>query len=239
MLSRGCPFKCIFCCSPRLWHQKIRFRPVDSIVKEIKSIIKVYGIRQFRIQDDTFTINHSFIENLTKELEKLNIYYRCSTRASAIDDYIAQPLYNSGCREVGFGVEVADDNVLRKMGKATSVATMYKAIKILKNHSIKVRCFFMMGLPYDSYETMQKNIDFIENSDIDHLTVNNLIPFPGSAMYDNMVKYNIRGIKKKTCMNIASHLPLVPNILRMDISEEEHIAIMKVFYDYLIKKSII
>ena len=37
----------------------------------------------------------------------------------------------------------------------------------------------------------------------------------------------------------AQHLDTAPNILRSDMSEEEHIKIIEVFYNYLIKKKYI
>jgi hypothetical protein len=58
-------------------------------------------------------------------------------------------------------------------------------------------------------------------------------------MYDKQKEFNIKAIKQNTQLNISSHLKLEPNILRYDIPEDEHIKIMKVFYDYFLKKGFI
>lgn len=239
MFSRGCPYKCAFCSSPQLYGPKIRFRPVSSIVKEIKDIIETYNIRQFRIQDDTFTFNKKYVTELTDELKKLDIFYRCSTRVNTVTDDIIQRLYDSGCREIGVGIEVANDTVLDRLNKRITVAQAEAAIDVIRKYPITVRCFFMIGLPFDSYETVQDNIDFIERNRVDNVVVGNFIPFPGNDMHTNMEKYNIRSVKENTCMNIAKHLELRPNILRTDISEEEHIKIMKKFYNYLEEKKFV
>jgi len=208
-------------------------------VKEIKDIIETYNIRQFRIQDDTFTFNKKYVTELTDELRKLNIFYRCSTRVNTVTDDIIQRLYDSGCREIGVGIEVANDTVLDRLNKRITVAQAEAAIDVIRKYPITVRCFFMIGLPYDSYETVQDNIDFIERNRVDNVVVGNFIPFPGNDMHMNMEKYNIRSVKENTCMNIAKHLELRPNILRTDISEDEHIKIMKVFYSYLEEKKFV
>lgn len=239
MFSRGCPYKCAFCSSPQLYKQKTRLRPVESIIKEIKDIIESYNIKQFRVQDDTFTINYKYVQRLTSELQKLNIYYRCSTRVNVVKEEVVKCLYESGCREIGVGIEVANDRVLKRLSKQITIAQAENAISVIRKYPILVRCFFMMGLPFDSYETMQDNIDFIEKNRIDNVVVGNFIPFPGNDMYMNMEKYNIKLVKENTCMNIGRHLELKPNILRTDISEDEHIKIMKVFYDYLEKKGFV
>jgi len=239
MFSRGCPFSCIFCCSPKLYGKKIRFRNVQSIVDEIQSIIDVYGIRQFRIQDDTFTIKLSFLKQLTKELKKLNIYYRCSTRVDVISDEVVQMLYDSGCREIGIGVEAADDKILHLLKKNITVEQISKAIKIIRKYPIKVRCFFMMGYPFDTEDLMYKNIRFIEDNRLDNVVTCNLIPFPGTELYENRSDFGITSIKRDACMNFASHIKLAPNFLCDAMSEDEHIRIMKIFYDYMIGKDFI
>lgn len=239
LFSRGCPYKCAFCSSPQLYKQKVRFRPIESIVKEITDIIETYNIRQFRIQDDTFTAGFQRVKKMTDELKKLNIYYRCSTRVNQVNDEVIKCLYESGCREIGLGIEVANDDALRKLNKHMTVSQAEKAIAIIKRYPIFVRCFFMIGLPFDSYQTMNGNINFIERNNVDNVVVGNFIPFPGNDMYINKARYNIKSIRKNTCMNIGRHLELRPNLLRTDITEDEHIKIMKVFYDYLMREGFI
>lgn len=239
MFSRGCPFDCAFCCSPKLYQRKIRFRSVQLIVKEILNIIETYDIHQFRVQDDTFALNPEYLKELCKGLRKLDIFYRCSTRVNIVNNDIIKLLYESGCREIGLGIEVADDDVLKKLKKNITVNQAKTAIKTIREYPIAIRCFFMIGLPFDSYDTVQKNIDFIDDNQIDNVVVGNFIPFPGCEMYDKMESYNIRKVKKKTCMNIAKHIKFSPNILRTDITEYEHTKIMQKFYNYLVEREYI
>lgn len=239
MFSRGCPSNCIFCCSPKLYKRRVRFHSVCSIRNEIISIIENYDIHQFRIQDDTFTLNKSFLEQFEEQTKDLSIFYRCSTRADAIDKEIAKLLFDSGCKEVGIGIEAADNNILRILGKQETVLQMENAISILKSYSIEIRCFFMIGTPFDTKELMYKNIDFIERNGIAHNTVANFIPYPGTEIYDKRSMYGIIGIKENPCMNIASHIKLSPNIICKGMKEREHIKIMKIFYDYLLEKEYI
>ena len=238
MFSRGCPFLCSFCSSPNFWGRKVRYRPIEHIVEEIKHLRDDWGIRQFRIQDDTFTLNYKFIKKLAAAFEPLGIYYRCSTRVDTLckhEDF-AELLWKSGCREIGMGIEVADDWTLKRIKKAITVEQMYKAVKIVKKYPIKIRFFFLIGTPYDTRETVQSNIEFIESTQPDALAVGNLIPFPGDDMYINAKHHGIKSIRENSCMNIGQHIDLAPNIERFDISVEEHTEIMKVFYDYLVEK---
>ena len=97
----------------------------------------------------------------------------------------------------------------------------------------------MIGTPFDTEELMHKNIDFIERNNIVHNTVANFIPYPGTEVYNERLKYGIVGIKENPCMNIASHIKLSPNIICKEMKEKKHIKIMKIFYDYLLEKGYI
>jgi hypothetical protein len=59
-------------------------------------------------------------------LEELNIYYRCSTRIDTLDEETVDLLYKSGCREVGLGIEVADNEVLKLLDKGITVEKLKK-----------------------------------------------------------------------------------------------------------------
>jgi len=239
MFSRGCSSNCVFCCSPKLYNRKVRFRAVESIVEEINQIIQDYDIRQFRIQDDTFTLNLSYLKKLTDKLKPLGIYYRCSTRADRINKDVIDMLYESGCREIGMGVEAADDTVLHVLKKNETVLQMTNVIKIIREYPIKIRCFFMMGYPFDTENLMYKNIQFIEDNELDNVVTCNLIPFPGTELYDEREKFGITEIKSNCCMNFASHIPLQPNFSCKGMTDEEHIGIMKIFYDYMLERGFI
>jgi len=239
MFTRGCSYNCSFCASPKIFNRRVRFRTVDSIVKEIKEIKETYNIKQFRIQDDTFTVKKSFVKELHDKLKPLNIFYRCSTRVNHVTKEMVEQLYNSGCREIGLGIEVADNEALKKINKQITIEQAEEAIRLLREYPIAIRCFFMVGLPVDSKQTMDNNINFIERNEIKNAVFGNFIPFPGTEMFLNKEKYNIKSIKKNTCMNLAKHIEFSPNIIRTDMSEEKHLEILKPFYEYLIKKEFI
>lgn len=239
MFSRGCPYSCTFCASPKIYGRKVRFRAVESIVKEIKAVINVYGIRQFRVQDDTFTLNMPYVRKLSSALKNLGIFYRCSTRVNHVTDESVRLLYESGCREIGIGIEAADNLILEKFQKQITVEQAEKAIACIRKFPVTLRCFFMVGTPFDSFKLYKKNIDFIDKHKIENAMFANFIPFPGTDIYDRKEHYNILKIKEKTCMNIASHIELTPNILRTDMSEEDQLNILKAYYEYLLIKKFI
>ncbi|MEK6626022.1 MAG: cobalamin-dependent protein, partial [Bdellovibrionota bacterium] len=73
LTTRGCPYSCSFCGCPSIFGSKLRFRPLDSIDKEIAYLKKHFQIEGVWIVDDTFTVNRSHSLNVAKILKKHNI----------------------------------------------------------------------------------------------------------------------------------------------------------------------
>jgi len=85
--SRGCPYNCDFCANNylRLKNKacaKVRFRPIDQIIKEIELLVKKYKIDGFYFIDDCFMISKKrtaeFCEKLIEKKIKLNMGCRNS-----------------------------------------------------------------------------------------------------------------------------------------------------------------
>ena len=57
LTSRGCPGKCTFCASPKLWGTKIAFHSVGYVLDMLDKAVRRHGNRFVLIKDDTFTAN--------------------------------------------------------------------------------------------------------------------------------------------------------------------------------------
>jgi len=58
--SRGCPFQCTFCAAKNLWKaqgSKVRYKPIEAVIDEIKYLKRNYNIDSFYIADDTFAMS--------------------------------------------------------------------------------------------------------------------------------------------------------------------------------------
>jgi len=224
LTSRGCPYACGFCASNKFWKRKVRYNSVEYVIGEINQIINDYGIRQLRFQDDTFSLNKVRLFKLCDEMEKLNIYFRCSLRVNTVDREILGALYRAGCREVGYGIESMDQRVLNLLCKGTTVEQNYEAIKMTKEFDILARIFIMTGTPGETKETVDKNIEFFEKAAPDIITLNLFAPLPGSEIFSSPERYNCTVLEKdyrKYCFNLSKHKECVPNVLNNDIGIEE------------------
>jgi len=162
--SRGCPMGCIFCEDRRTigrWFSPQHFK------KEIQSILDL-GIKGIMIFDDLFTISPKKIKPYTDILKRFHqeheVIYRCFGHAGVISRHpeMAYMLSESGCVEVGFGAESASQEILDLIGKGTKVYQIHDLVENLIQAGVKVKAFFMIGLPAETEETFQETYDFIK-----------------------------------------------------------------------------
>src|SRR3989338_6084926 len=76
--SRGCPYSCIFCSRPTEGTQ-FRYHSAERVVDEIEQLIKMYGVKDIQIFDDTFTLIPERTERICRLIieKKLDVGWNC------------------------------------------------------------------------------------------------------------------------------------------------------------------
>ncbi len=156
--SRGCPMGCAFC-----EHRKTtgRWFSLSHFEKEVQDIVE-NGINAIMIFDDLFTISpkkiQPYAEILKKFHKKKSLIYRCFGHAKIITEHpeILDILRDSGCVEIGFGAESASQEILNTVYKGNKVEEMHACVENTIHAGIRIKAFFMIGLPGETKETFQK-----------------------------------------------------------------------------------
>lgn len=190
---RGCPGNCVFCPAPLVEGKKVRFRSIDNIMKEINECVEEYHIRDFLFDGDTFTINKRWVLDLCRALKEseLDIQWACNSRVDTIDEDMAREMKKAGCWIVGFGIESGSDKLLEKMGKQTTTEQARKAVKICKEHGLKVHTFYIIGLPWETEQTLRETLRFAREVKADFFDINLAAPLPGTPFYKMVSENNL------------------------------------------------
>lgn len=188
--SRGCPQTpaCSFC--PNMLQTPVTFRSIENIWLEIADLKTEWGITNFRFVDDNFTIHPKF-EELCKALGRMNIKFRCHTRANFMSQEKADLLKEAGCEECSLGLESADDYVLQLNNKKMTALDNGIAIWKLKEAGIRSKVYWMSGLPGETGETIARNMDFMRIYKPDKWTLSCFTPYPGCDVFENPDKYGV------------------------------------------------
>ncbi len=190
-VARGCPYNCIFCLASLVEGNKVRFRAPKNIIAEIKECINKFGIRDFFLRADTFTLNKEWVIELCRLIieEGLKIEWVVNSRVDVIDEERVSWMKKAGCWLISFGIESGSQDILNRMNKGVTVEDSRKAVNLCHKYGIKTYCFFVIGLPWDSRETIMATINFAKSLDTDFFLFHIALPFPGTELYD-VVKEN-------------------------------------------------
>jgi radical SAM superfamily enzyme YgiQ (UPF0313 family) len=191
--SRGCPFNCAFCANIS---QAPRYRSPKNVIEEIKYLIDNYNCKHYRFIDDHLTQNKKRLEELCYLLEPLNINFRCTVRSDSIDNKTLENLRRGGCKELGIGVESADNVVLKLVNKKETVEDHIRAIKLIKAHGIKSKVAILCGLPGETWKSIELTKEFFKTTQPDKWTINLFTPFPGNDIRNCPEKYGVKILKK-------------------------------------------
>lgn len=188
--SRGCPFGCNFCAN-NAWGKTLRMRSPQNVFDEVSSLKKRYGYRAFMFFDDTMTVNKKRMKEICRLLKPLDIIYRCFIRSDTVDAEVLLFMRESGCVEVGVGIESGSQRILDIVNKGETVKKNMDAIKLCHSVGIRVKGFFIIGLPGENSESIRETISFLEEACLDDLDVTVYTPYPGSLIYKNKTNFDI------------------------------------------------
>jgi len=188
--SRGCPFACTFCAN-NAWGKTIRMRSPSNIFEEIKMLKDKHGYGAFMFFDDTMTVSKKRMGEICGLLKTLKIVYRCFIRSDTVDRDILEKMRESGCVEVGIGLESGSQRILDIVNKGTNIKKNMEMVKLCRSLGMRVKGFVMVGLPGENRESVKQTADFLEEADLDDLDVTIYTPYPGSLIYENKEKFDI------------------------------------------------
>lgn len=230
-VSRGCPFHCFFCLATPVSGTKVRRRSPENIVAEIKECVEKYNIKNFLFWSDIFNIDKDWTMKLCQAIidSGLKITWSANTRADTADLEMAEMMYKSGCRLVSIGVESGSQYMLEKMGKKITLNDVRRTVKVFKKAKIRIYNYFVIGLPWETEETVEETIKFAIELNSDFISFYTATPLPGSRFYDYALEHNL--FDKETSFENAYYYPAVNthNLSRERVFELHKSAIQR-FY---------
>ncbi len=187
--SRGCPWNCIFCGSPRFWKRKVRFHSPDYFVEQLELLYRK-GIDFFYVSDDTFTLKKDRVIEICEKIIKRNlkIRWQAISRVDLIDEEILYWMRLAGCLQISFGVESGSEKIRNFFNKKISNESIKRAFDLCRQYGILPRAYFIYGSPGENRKTIQASIDLIKKIKPLSVVFYILDIYPGTALYEKFKK---------------------------------------------------
>lgn len=188
--SRGCPYRCAFC-SQSVFYRKVRFRSPDKVMDEIYALHYDHGYERLMFMDDTFGAQREYATEIMRRMKPLGILWRCHFRANLCTREMLEMMYDSGCRHITLGIESGSQKILDIIKKGTTVEMNTRAMQLAKDVGLKVKAFTIVGLPGETYETMEATKRWLLDNEPDDFDLQIFHPYEDSDIYQNKQNYDI------------------------------------------------
>jgi hopanoid biosynthesis associated radical SAM protein HpnJ len=225
--SRGCPAQCTFC----LWPQthsghRWRLRSTDDIVNECRYVLENFpGLKEIFFDDDTFNYQKARTIELCNKLKALNMTWSCTSRVTTDHDTL-KAMKDAGCRLLIVGYESGDQQILKNIKKGATIDMARRFTANCKKLGLTIHGDFIVGLPGETRETIQKSIAFAKELDVETIQVSIGHPYPGTEFYDHVKENGLITIDAMT--DDAGHQ--LPNYTYPGLDRGELIEWVERFY---------
>jgi radical SAM superfamily enzyme YgiQ (UPF0313 family) len=185
--TRGCPAGCVFCVERHVIYNspKYRVREPKSVVDELETCVQKYGARQFYFDDQSLVVNKKFLMAFCDEKinRGLNVPWTCMGDAMFVDYQMLKKMRESGCIGMKFGIESANKEMLKRMGKPLDPQKALEVVRWCRELGIMTHATFCIGLPGENESTIKETIEYMEKLNLDSAQVSKAVPYPGTPLY--------------------------------------------------------
>jgi hypothetical protein len=167
-IARGCIFRCKFCAFPLNGKKKTDYIKNSNVLREefIENYDK-WGSTNYIIVDDTFNDSVDKLEMFNDVVQSLpfKIQYGAYLRHDLISAHprMVGLLKDSGLVQASFGIETLNHESGKAIGKGMHPDKSIEVLHMLREKWPDVNLFsgFIIGLPYDTEDTIYKMLDTI------------------------------------------------------------------------------
>jgi radical SAM superfamily enzyme YgiQ (UPF0313 family) len=186
--GRGCPFRCEFCSVTRFFGGKIRFRPVEEVVQEIRQ----GNLKKIFFVDDNIVGHRAYARELFRALIPLKLRWVGQASLNlAKDEELLGLAKKSGCAVLFIGIESLSSESLKEIGKNFYKAEeVQESLQQILSYGITVRASIVFGFDHDEKDVFKRTVDFLIRNRIVYADFFILTPLPGTPLRVRMEKEN-------------------------------------------------
>ena len=218
--KRGCSGACIYCVDAQSKGRRSRCRSPQSVVAEMEALLG-QGIDCLHFCDAEFNLPASHADDVCREMirkglgEKLGWYAYASP--APFDGDTAALYCKAGCRGINFGVDSADDEVLRILGRDFDVQDLRHTAAACHEQGLVFMYDLLLGGPGETKESLSKTIHALKQMSPDRVgAALGIRVFPGTRLAELVLQSGPFGIQQQPPRSCCGQrTPLQPVVLSL------------------------
>jgi radical SAM superfamily enzyme YgiQ (UPF0313 family) len=187
LTSRGCPIGCHYCPYPVGQGLEWRRRSPENVVDEMEHLVRDLGVDYILLRDPMFSLNQKRVIAICDEIvaRGIQVEWKCETRVDFLKEETLRAMAKAGCTGVNFGVESADVEIQKGVGRAPIKQEQFRRMMaICRELGIDTFAFFIVGLPGDTVTSVLKTVKFAIDMQPTWVQFTAASPFIGTKLRD-------------------------------------------------------
>ncbi len=223
MASRGCPFRCTYCCNTVLadlvggnakW---VRQRRVDDVLAEIERLHQKFPALQSLIfMDEIFTIKKSWVKEFCEKYkQRFETPFQVFLRVEAVDRETMEVMRDAGLYSIIVGVESGNERIRRDvLNRRMTNRQIIDVFKWADELGIETWDFNMIGVPGDTEDTIRDTMRLNSIIRPHHMQVSIFYPFPGTGLYKTCLDEGYAKVGESTSVFLSNPVLELPTVSR-------------------------
>jgi len=216
--SRGCVYDCAFCCRDG-FRKTMRLKSMDRIKQELQQI-KEHGYQYIFFIDELFGPKASWHQEFCEMIKPMHLKWSVQTRQECLSPKRVENMINAGCVSIEIGLESADAEVAKRIGKNSNLEKLTEVIRKACELNIEqqIRLFCIIGSPGESIASVRKTenylMQFIDEPKV-QADLHPMIPIPGTEVWRLGQE---QGLDLESWSDVTNYVGIVDN--EFETSEE-------------------
>ncbi len=188
--SRGCPYNCAFCTTPKLLGRKWRSRSPKLAVDEIQMLVEEENVEDVIIQDEIFGFKKENAKQFAREIIQrgldIRLYLPSGIKVETMDGETLRLLRKAGLQYMCFSPESGSPFILKKMNKPFDYEKLYHVAGVALELGIHVGCCFILGFAGERKEDRRmtrRMIARLARFGVDEVSLFIWSPLPGAEAF--------------------------------------------------------
>jgi radical SAM superfamily enzyme YgiQ (UPF0313 family) len=188
--TRGCPFTCEFCDIIVMYGRKMRFKPVEGVLREVEAW-RDHGASMVFFADDNFVGNRAYAKELLRALAGWNARQRHAlsfyTQASidmVRDDELLGLLRDANFGSVFIGIESPRKSSLAETHKTQNEKLdLVEAVRKVQSYNLFISAGMIVGFDNDDADIFDEQYAFLQEAEIPVVMLSVLLAVPKTPLY--------------------------------------------------------
>jgi anaerobic magnesium-protoporphyrin IX monomethyl ester cyclase len=188
--SRGCKQHCSFCSQRLFWKESWRAVSAERFVAQLEHLRERYGVDVAMIADEIPSLDATRWERVLDLLieRQPGVALLLETRVDDIlrDESLLPKYRRAGIEHIYVGVESVNQATLDLFKKDAKVEQGKRAIELINAHGMISETSFVMGMPDETPQEMQRTIELARFYDPDMAFFLAITPWPYADLYQSV-----------------------------------------------------